>query len=483
MSVDFINAMLKDKNIQTMEDYISELPEEYRENFTLMHKSNSLHGSSYENPRAILFGKSGHWIFTFNGSPSQEAGEMIEIMHYDSTNKKYNFHEIDFSGPSPVFHENPTKCLACHGSTPRPIWDHYNKWPGAFGADDDRYTEEEYKYLEAFMKKAPEHPRYKHLLKLEEGYKLSRPGYRNGLSERTMTNRNRDLTLLLNQQRMKDVVQEMASHSDFPKVKGLIFYLLSKCYLPAGSTYQGDGMRVDDEFMKKIINKIKNAELPSNSYPFAPERSLDFIFSRLEVDTQNWYLSSRDLASYKSFQDGSERLHESFLNYFLAYTPEFREYFRLETIDYQIAPVTLAFVKNKPEACQEFGSMAIDGARALRSPLPDVNLPGMTMRGERVCTGIPRKCKTIYRTLPQICLKCHTQSEGGNKLYLPFHELPEMAQEQNTELIQKMYSYITSFRMPMRTSGDTAAFKQYSTNDYPKLKTYLEELLKKESSK
>lgn len=482
-SVDSVRSLIREKNITTMEEFIAALPEDLLQNFTLMHKSNSLHGASFEEPRALLFGKTAQWVVSFNGSATQNAGEMVEMMIYNPVAKTYAFHELDFSGQSPVLHESPAKCLACHGSNPRPIWDHYNNWPGAYGTDDDRYTESEYAYLEAFMKKAPEHPRYKHLKKLNEGYKISFPGYRNGLSERTMVNRNRDLTLLLFQQRMKDIAHEMASHEDYQKVKGLIFYFLTKCYLAEGSNYQGDGPTLPASTLDGFMKNLKKGIFPSHHSAFQPGQLLDYIFSRLGVDTNHWYISSRELSTYKLIRDGSERIHESFINYFLEETPEFEHYYSFTDMDYQIRNVRLGMVKNKALTCGDYAALARDGARALGTPVPEVNTPGMTMRGERVCSGSPRKCETIYRNLPQVCLKCHTQEENGFKLYLPFHELPERVAQGDQDFLKKLYSYITTFRMPMRTSGDGPAFKQYSENDYPKLKTYLETLRVKESSR
>lgn len=479
-SVESIKELIRNRNIRTMEEFISELPDDILTNYTLMHDSKSLHGSSFAQPRALLFGENGQWIVSFNGSTTQAAGSMVEMMIYNPLDKTYAFHELDFSDATPVLKENPAKCLACHGSNPRPIWDHYNAWPGAYGDVDDRYTEEEYKYLTAFIEKAPTHPRYKYLKKLKEGYTLSRPGMRDGLTERTMKNRNRDLNLVLYQQKMKDVAAEMAAHPKFPKMKGLMLYYLSKCYVDPKSNYQGDGPDYSDpdSVIAPILKTISHGKHPNLASPFLPDQFLDYLFTRLDVDTNSWYMNSRTHATYKNLRDGSDRQHESWLNYLLAHVPEYKDHFKYVDLDYQVMKIRQASLKDK-NSCAEFLTMAPEGIKSLGTPMPPVNTPLQTMRGERVCQGTPRKCETFYRNLPQICLQCHAQTTSPGKIVIPFHEFPEMIKRGQTQLPEKMLRYVSARVMPIRATGDTAAYKQYAENDFPKLKKYIEDLLKK----
>ena len=480
-SVESIKEMIRNRNIRTMDEFISELPEDILTNYTLMHTSKSLHGSSYAEPRALLFGSTGQWIVSFNGSNHQAAGEMVEMMIYNPKDKTYAFHELDFSGPAPVLKENPAKCLSCHGSNPRPIWDHYNAWPGAYGDVDDRYGVEEYKYLTSFIEKAPTHPRYKHLKKLKEGYALSRPGIRDGMTERSMMNRNRHFNLVLYQQKMKDLSLEMTQHPKFPKIKSLLLYYLSKCYVEPKSNYQGDGpdYQNPEAVIAPMLKLIENKKAPNLQSPFLPDQFLDYVFSRLEVDTNSWYMNTRDLVTYKNLRDGSDRQHESWLNYLVSNLEDEQDKFSFIDLDYQVMKIRQATLKNKAQRCSEYLRDADKGVRVLGFPLPPVNTPQQTMRGERVCSGTPRRCETIYRNLPQICLKCHAQTESPGKIIIPFHAFPEMVQAGNNFLPKKMLSYINSRAMPMRTNGDAQPFKQYLDNDYPKLKKYLEDLIKK----
>src|SRR5690606_3549658 len=174
-----LEALIKKEDIQTMDDFLQKLPDVFHKNYSLVHSSGSLHGSSFERPRVLMFNQDASTVITFNGDESQDAGSMIELMTYNKESRTYAFHEIEFSDEVKI-HKNPAKCLTCHGTTPRPIWDHYNTWEGAYGRDDDRLTLEEKRYLDQFIAGAPTHPRYRVLQNLEEVYKPSHSTIRNG---------------------------------------------------------------------------------------------------------------------------------------------------------------------------------------------------------------------------------------------------------------------------------------------------------------
>lgn len=138
---------------------------EYLSHHTFGFHSKSLHASSPENPRAIVYGVTGEFIITFNGHKSQEAFEMLETVEFDRKTRSFQFREIKFTnderlrGNKPPFAFSnsgaaempftispvggPTsadfpqgKCLQCHTNS-RPIWESYNQWPGFYGGDDD----------------------------------------------------------------------------------------------------------------------------------------------------------------------------------------------------------------------------------------------------------------------------------------------------------------------------------------------------------
>lgn len=125
---------------------------------TLMYSSFSIQGSSFEQPRAIVYGPEAKFIFTFNGKNSQAGGNELESVEFDEAQKKFLFREIIFKSSKfdisdigltadeidfqnetlLVSKANPQKCLQCHGQNASPIWQAYFNWPGAFGSNDDQ---------------------------------------------------------------------------------------------------------------------------------------------------------------------------------------------------------------------------------------------------------------------------------------------------------------------------------------------------------
>lgn len=176
---DFKDLILKN-GITRLEESLPFLPQELRENFVLMYASKSLHEASYQEPRAILFGKDASFVVSFNGSASQRAGSALEMMQWNSKTKALEFYEISFAKSqktgllSDVFISppNPARCVQCHGTTPKPfghlkpLWSRYSFWFGAYGSKGDRLEEgswEKTQFLK-FKESAPEHARYSQLL-------------------------------------------------------------------------------------------------------------------------------------------------------------------------------------------------------------------------------------------------------------------------------------------------------------------------------
>lgn len=156
-------ALLKDNQVKNIEEALKVLSEKYPDYMklhTLMYDSFSLHESSFQEPRAIVFGPRADFILTFNGGLHRRAGNALETMQFDETTGKFEFREIEFKTPLKnettsmlkegdiVFENdafkytkaNPQKCATCHGQSARPIWETYFLWPGAYGGHDDILT-------------------------------------------------------------------------------------------------------------------------------------------------------------------------------------------------------------------------------------------------------------------------------------------------------------------------------------------------------
>ena len=128
----------------------------YFSHYVLLPNSLSLHGSTYAHPRAVVTGADAQTIISYNGDPTQEGYERLEMMCFKRATSRFDFYEVTFPGEarveladltprerqqasviSPVNGGPQRSCVACHQSPARPNWDTYNLWPSAYGAVHD----------------------------------------------------------------------------------------------------------------------------------------------------------------------------------------------------------------------------------------------------------------------------------------------------------------------------------------------------------
>jgi hypothetical protein len=175
--IDDLRTLVQERQLTTVARVIEHLPDEYKENFTLAYDSQSLQGSSYDNPRAILFGRTAQFVLSFNGDPSQQHYNAIEAMQFREGAESFELYSIEFTDDGVEFSEpNPQVCASCHGSPPHPLWSSYeygdreqSHWPGFYGSTHDAPMLEpkEKAAFERFRERAASHPRY-HDLMLEK---------------------------------------------------------------------------------------------------------------------------------------------------------------------------------------------------------------------------------------------------------------------------------------------------------------------------
>lgn len=156
-----INEFIIKHQIDNLDDLISYLPSTYFRNYVLMHTSHSAQreSASYKYPRVIAYDPSSSLMISFTGDERHSDYNKLELMEWNYKTLKFEFSEIEFpkdsqkkfnpqSLSSPYetwpdytslvkFNHKKADCSRCHGDNPKPIWDRYDKWPGAYGSFDD----------------------------------------------------------------------------------------------------------------------------------------------------------------------------------------------------------------------------------------------------------------------------------------------------------------------------------------------------------
>lgn len=124
-----------------------------KNNFILVHKTESQQLSSLTHPRIIFYG--GGSAFAFSEDP-QQRDRRVEILTADSKSFAVSLHEITFKHGNAKLESNPTSCTACHGAPARALWNPYDFWPNAFGSSIGRIgTKQEALAYENLKSRAP----------------------------------------------------------------------------------------------------------------------------------------------------------------------------------------------------------------------------------------------------------------------------------------------------------------------------------------
>jgi len=219
-------AQVRERGIAQLEDSLSFLPESFRSRYALMFQSRSLHEASFQNPRVLMFGETANLILTFNGAPNQRGYRAMETLEFQPSTSRFIFREVLFPpgghGTIQVSAPNPEKCLKCHTSAARPIWDSHPAWPGAYG---EMYLSAlssiERAELNRFVPSAAAHPRYRHLAGLEAFAedRNFKPTSADQYSNVERLGPNAELTALLARKNFKSILGELKALPGFKAVR------------------------------------------------------------------------------------------------------------------------------------------------------------------------------------------------------------------------------------------------------------------------
>jgi hypothetical protein len=171
-----LETLIRNEDIRSIETLLPRLPLELRGGITFMHASRSLQEGSPANPRVLLFGETAELVLSFNGREDQLGYDELEVLEFNSKANRFFLRAIQFArngGAKAVISQpNPARCTTCHGTDPRPLWDGYNFWRGAYGSIDDVLNPQpacepgecprgEAEWFADFSSDARRHPRYR----------------------------------------------------------------------------------------------------------------------------------------------------------------------------------------------------------------------------------------------------------------------------------------------------------------------------------
>lgn len=134
-----IQNYLSINNFGSIDCFLSALPKDIRAFRTYFKDSLSMQAASVTHPRALVGAPDGGFFLTFNGHPSQQGYNEIEVIALDKNVNptKWVTAVIRQENGELHFQKNVKKCSACHGNPIKPIWGVYPSWPNAFGSIDD----------------------------------------------------------------------------------------------------------------------------------------------------------------------------------------------------------------------------------------------------------------------------------------------------------------------------------------------------------
>jgi hypothetical protein len=153
----FIEQLIHDQNVGSLEELVGKLPESMRRNFVLKHgllragerghqvEKKVSQSSDPELPRAILWNENSGFTISYNGGgEKQTANQRADMLSFDPSEKAFHLREIDFPLTEAEIRDrhhsvikDDAACKECHGPLQRPIFAMYPDWPSFYGSDND----------------------------------------------------------------------------------------------------------------------------------------------------------------------------------------------------------------------------------------------------------------------------------------------------------------------------------------------------------
>ncbi|MEQ1878255.1 MAG: hypothetical protein ABL958_16555 [Bdellovibrionia bacterium] len=312
-----LRSLIESNGLKTIEDVLPRLSPVLKSNYVLVHTSRSLQSATPSQPRAILFEPGGYFLMAFNSASAAKGAQSLEVVQYRYESGSFEFRNIEFSAEGAKFSDaNPARCFGCHRADPRPNWESYPFWPGAYGTNHRLPpTAWEMEQLKAFADRAPADARYKNLTNVPAriGPLMSAP--------------NLSLSYTLTYLNVKRIIRLMRDRPYFEAYKYAVGALLGQC----GTVEE---LLPSDLFEFHALKNLPLAELTSQTrnmmlknrteeqvaFDVAPKRlsiiaGFRYLFEALGPSIESWSTSvDRETYRFSSGSDGIRDVTKEFLS-------------------------------------------------------------------------------------------------------------------------------------------------------------------------
>jgi len=511
-----IKNIIESENIQSIECLLTKLPKEYMEGHMLFHSSRGLQDSTFQAPRAVIYGNDAKFVMAFNGDPGQFRYEFLEMIEYNENAPKnespFTLFEIifpanekfNYSNDEPCktldgienrantsIQKNPTKCIGCHSDFPSPIFEGHPLMPGAYGelADtlhttpistegrsNDRIRDDtkiESQEIIKFIERAKTHPRYRNLHNLDYSDESAIP--HNG--------RLQALFAKLNFERIDRVIRNSeVPGADTPLYQLYMISIFSRCY------------KDSSDFSTHLPPNATLANPEPNLFNiYTPDKAqTDLIFSQLFEG-----IGIGAYGLYIGF-DISERIgFETATNFRINWKGK----------PYQVTwlnELFSVFAKNNKTIAKLFTITKLDNP-SLKTKNQEFAIPNSP---DTLCADFKTNIRTLLAlgevkfpkhaeenthasprewVSPDACIKCHSGEDRFAGLEIPFangrEAFEKWALADNKFWASKILSVVKKnssgkARMPLKSGLSEEEISQYETEDYDHFIQYLNTLLK-----
>jgi len=278
MTPEKVQSFISDSRIKSANDLICCLPENYRQNYVVMHSSFALQAGIPDNPRVLLFNfeNDGGMIFTITGSQSSIHGSHhVEAFFHNQDVSKNELYDIDFSKNQRLMEKNPKQCMGCHSPSAKeldiagvkPIFQDF-PWPGSVGFSqhlDASKAKNYFQQVEAHARRA---------LQTDPAYACLQPASLEKLGENA--NIYDSFIVQFNNARVAQLIEQS---KDYQKIRPLLVGMAQGCFAGNGEPLPAQGALdfFEQEFPKWIPSEVANRLFSDSHFMAQNLRSVDNI--------------------------------------------------------------------------------------------------------------------------------------------------------------------------------------------------------------